>query len=371
MRFLCAKNDLLEAVSSCQRAVSQRSTMAILEGILIEADNELVLTGYDTQIGIRVSCMAEVTEPGRLVINAKLINEVVRKLPDGMVVFSQKQEGLIELSAGRSSFKLKVMEAESFPKLPDVDIEKAEKVIIKQSVLKEMINKTVFAVSTDSARPNLNGALLSCTTDKASMVAIDGFRLALYTVDRDEESEVWPTIKFIIHGKTLKELVSLLREKELMTVLATSNHIMFDMGNVHLISGLIQGEFMDHTKILPKNSQSVMHVETQELLSAFERAFLMVSLEDNRFPVSLQSMDDESLQLSIDSVRGSFMEELKIKLEGEAISSDFNPRLVMDALKAIDDERIKLNFTGAVGPCVIEPEEGDGFAYLILPLRKF
>ncbi len=371
MKFICAKNDLLEAVSSCQRAVSQRSTMAILEGILIEADKDLVLTGYDTQIGIRVSCMAEVSEAGKLVINAKLINEVVRKLPDGMVVFTQKQEGLIELSAGRSSFKLKVMEAESYPKLPDIDLEKSEKLVIKQAVLKEMINKTVFAVSTDSARPNLNGALLSCTPDKASMVAIDGFRLALYTVNRDEETAAWPSTKFIIHGKTLRELVSLLRDKGVVSMFATGNHIMFDMDHVRLVSGLIHGEFMDHTKILPKSSQSVLHVETKELLSAFERAFLMVSLEDNRFPVSLQSLDEESLQLSIDSVRGSFVEELKVQLEGESISSDFNPRLVMDALKAIDDERIKLNFTGSVGPCVIEPEDGEGFAYLILPLRKF
>lgn len=371
MKFICAKNDLQEAVNSCLRAVSPRSTMAILEGILIEADKELVLTGYDTQIGIRVSCMAEVTNPGRLVINAKLISEVVRKLPDGMVVFNQKQDGLIELSAGRSSFKLKVMEADAFPKITDVDTEKAEKLFIKQAVLKDMINKTVFAVSTDSARPNLNGALLSCTADKASMVAIDGFRLALYTVERDEETEAWPTSKFIIHGKTLRELVSLLKDKDVVSVYAGAYNIMFDMGNVRLNSGLIQGDFMDHTKILPKSSQSVLHLETRELLNAFERAFLMVSLENNRFPVTLQTLDDESLQISIDSVRGSFNEELKVSLDGEAISSDFNPKLMMDALKAIDDERIKLNFTGSVGPCVIEPEEGDGFAYLILPLRKF
>ncbi len=371
MKFICAKNDLLEAVSSCQRAVSQRSTMAILEGILIEADKELVLTGYDTQIGIKVRCMADVSVPGKLVINAKLINEVVRKLPDGMVIFTQKQEGLIELSAGRSSFKLKVMEADSYPKTPDVDVDKAERLVIKQSVLKEMINKTVFAVSTDAARPNLNGALLSCTTNKATMVAIDGFRMAVFSVYADEEKDIWPTAKFIIHGKTLRELVSLLRDKELVSIFVSENHILFDMDNVRLISGLIQGEFMDYTKILPASSQSVLHVETKDLLSAFERAFLMVSLEDNRFPVTIKSLDEEQLQLSIDSVRGSFVEDLKVSLEGDAINSDFNPRLVMDALKAIDDEKIRLNFSGTVGPCVIEPEEGDGFAYLILPLRKF
>lgn len=380
MKFICSKQDFLEAVSSCLRAVSQRTTVTVLEGILIEAERELVLTGYDTNIGIKVQCPADVSQPGRLVINARLINEVIRKMPEDYLTFERQSEGMIKLSGGNSAFMLKVMAADEFPRLPDVEINEAEALVVRQALLKEMINKTVFSVSTDVARPVLNGALLSATQEQLSMVAIDGFRMAVMKRSRAEEEGEgeekeqrpdWKDAKIIIHGKTLRELVSLLRDKGDVRIYISQNHVLFDLGKVCLLSVLIKGDFMDYTKILPKSSSSVMQVETRQLLDAFDRALLMVLSDDKRFPVSVQSKDEETLRLSIDTARGSFDEQLEIKLEGEAIDCKFNPRMMMDALRVIDDERIKLKFTGSVGPCVIEPEEGTAFSYLILPLRNF
>lgn len=369
MRFLCTKSELLEAVSVCQKAVPVRTTINILEGILIEAEEGLTLTAFDTNIGIEVKCFADVRQTGKLVLNAKILGDVIRKMPDEMIELNQESEGIVTLSAGSSVFRLKVLEGESYPKLPEVK-ESEQKLICQQEILKKMISKTISCISTDTSRPVLNGALLQKQSTTLEMVSIDGYRLALYRAELKEEEANWPDFKYIIPGKTLRELMSALSEgEENLKIAANEQHIAFYFGQVKLISSLIKGEFLDYKKFLPDSKSTSLKVQTRDLKQSFERALLMVSAEDARFPITVGTPEEGILSLNIETVRGAFNEQIEVIQEGDLIEADYNPRFFMDALKSIEDEQIRIDFTSKVGPTMINPEEGNHFTYLLLPLR--
>lgn len=373
MKVICSKNDLLDAITVCQRAVSTRSSQSILEGILIEANEDLKFTSFDTQISINKLCMAEVLEKGSVVINAKLLLDVVRKLPEGEIILEKKDNSVCSLSSSHSVFELKILEAEVFPKIETVKYKEDDVIILEESMLKSLINKTVFAVSMDKSRPNLNGALLNIEDSEISMVAIDGFRLAVARInpsDEDRKNINLKDTKVIIHGKTLKELVSLLNDRGSVKIALSDNHILFEFDGIKLVSTLLQAEFMNYKKILPSTSTTVVYANAKNLLNAFDRSYLMVVTGDNRFPVTLSSIDNQTIKLSINALKGSFEEEVTVNFEGDDISADFHPGNFLDALKVIDDEEIKIEFSGDVGPCLISPVTGNAFSYLLLPLRK-
>lgn len=373
MKFSCTKSDLLEAISYTQRAVSTRSTMAVLEGILVEVSDVVKLTGYDTEIGIEATVMADIRESGTIVINSKIFGDIVRKLPDELVVLHTEDRNTVVIECGRSKFQIKGLDAESFPSLPEVKEE--IKLVLPQAMLKEMIRQTIFAASTDEARPNLNCAYLVSQADELEMVAIDGFRLALRRFKRDSEDEkqkeAWPDASFIIQAKALREINSMIRDTGIVSIFSSDNSILFDLGNVRLVSRLIQGQYMNYQSIIPTSEQTHMNVETRKLQNAFERSLLMISAENNRFPVTITTPDEETLFLDVATVRGTLHEEIEVGVSGRLIDCDFNPRFFLDALRVIDDERIVLSFKGDVGPCVIRAEENeDKFAFIVLPLRK-
>lgn len=372
MKLISSRNDLLNAILYCQRAVAQKSTKKILEGILVEAyDKKLILTGYDTQICIKVDCPADIQEDGSFVINARLFADIIRKMPDSMLIIKRLKDSSLEIRAGKTEYKVRVMEKESYPEIPVFSDENVREIILKQKDLKKMIVSTLFSVSQDIARPNLNGALLSAEGDTAKMIGIDGFRLAIYKAVNEEMN--YEKTNIIIHGKSLKELQNLLsdEEKEEIKIKYNDTALLCDMGNIKLSSSLIQGEFMDYEKIMARNSSTVITVDTKSLLESFERAFLMISMEDNRYAVNLESMDDNILQVKINSERGYFSEEIPVTIKGEKVNSNFSPRNFLDTLKVIEDEEVAFSFAGEVGPCVIHSIDSDKYYYLFLPLRKY
>ena len=373
MKFICVKEDLLEVVSACLKVVPSRSTQMILENIKIEATSALTLTAYDGTIGMEAHCLADVQEEGVLTLNAKILGDVLRRMPEGPLMLTQENESNeseVLISSGSTVYRLKSISAESFPQIPTIKQGDAvRRLTLLQTQLKAMIQKTIASVSTDTSRPNLNGALLHCSANAAEMVAVDGYRMALFRVEAEEDT-AWPELRFIIPGRTLHQLSSLLADKGKVEISASEQHIYFDFPSMQLVSGLILGDFLDYQNFLPKQYQSVMKVETEALRMAFERAILMVSSDDNmRYPITLVSQDNV-LTLKINSLRGSFVEDLDVEMEGDAIDLDFNTRFFIDALRGIDVERIRVEFTGSYGPCVIKPEEGDAFLYLLLPLRS-
>jgi len=368
MKFLCSRDRFTEAISVVQKAVSTRSTLPILDGILIEASSTegVKLTGYDLETGIECSLDSDVTEGGSIVINSRLIGEIVRKLPDNQVSIESNSNLQISIESGSSVFSIKGMSAEGYPKIPTVS--DAEKITLPQTLFKDMVRQTIFAVSTDESRPTLNGCFFNCDGFAIEMVAIDGFRLALR---KQVIGQDLPVMKFIVPGKALHEVGRILGGKDAeVVVYSSSNHILFDTGNVRIVSRLIQGEYMNYKAILPKSSQTTLLISTASLLDAIERASLIIISEDRRCPVQISMPNDETLVINASTELGTLHEEIPANITGERIDIDFNPRYFIDALRAIDKDEISILFNGSNGPCVLKPTEGEDFSYLVLPLRR-
>lgn len=366
MKIICAKDQFIEAINIVQKAVSTRSTLPILDGILVEADESVKLTGYDLETGIECNFEADILDKGSIVINSKILGEIIKKLPDDTVKLEVGSSNTVVIESGNSHFSIKGINSEGYPKIPTV--EEYEKIIIPQNSFKEMIHQTIFAVSTDESRPVLNGCNIKCMDGSVEMVAIDGFRLALRK--KKLEGDI-PNVSFIVPGKSLNEAGRITdNTKEPVEIYKSTNHIMFDTGRVKMVSRLIAGEYMNYNSIIPQTAETTIIVSPSVLFNAIERASLIITSDDRKFPVRLMTTDDETLVISSNTDLGSVREEVKISMTGNKIDIDFNPKYFIDALKVIDEDEISISFNGSMGPCVLRPIDSDEFSYLVLPLRR-
>ncbi len=366
MKFNCLKEHFVEAISTVQKAVSTRSTMPILDGILIEVSDSVKLTGYDLEIGIEYKFEADVSQQGSIVIKSRVLGDIIRKLPEDIVYFEAGTGGGVVIESGSSKFTIKGLDADGYPKIPEV--EEYEKISLPQADFKSMIQQSIFAVSNDESRPVLNGSNIKITENNLEMVAIDGFRLALRRLQLEKET---PDISFIVPGKSLSELARIgALGEENIAIYKSSNHIMFEMDNVKLVSRIIAGEYMNYESIIPKTAETTVTLNSSQLLSAVERAHLIITSDERKFPISLKTDESDRLIVSANTDIGSVREEMSIVQSGNLIDIDFNPRYFIDALKSIRDEEVEISFNGNMGPCVIRPIEGNTFEYLVLPLRR-
>lgn len=366
MKIICLKENFTEAINIVQKAVSTRSTLPILDGILVEAEDNVKLTGYDLETGIECSFDADIIEKGSIVINSRMLGEIIRKLPDETVKLETGTGNSVVIESGNAHFSIKGLDSEGYPKIPTV--EDYEKTVLPQQDFREMIHQTIFAVSNDESRPVLNGCNISCSNGIVEMVAIDGFRLALRR--KAVKGEI-PDVSFIVPGKSLNEAGRIAENtKDAIEIYKSTNHIMFDTGKVKMVSRLIAGEYMNYNSIIPKTADTTIIVAPDVLLSAIERASLIITSDERKFPVRLMTNDNDVLVISSNTEIGSAREEIGISLNGSKIDIDFNPKYFIDALKVIREEEVSISFNGNMGPCVIRPSEGDDFAYLVLPLRR-
>lgn len=366
MKIICSRDLFVEAINIVQKAISPRPTLPILDGILIEADQTVKLTGYDLETGIECQIEAEIAEPGSIVINSRMFGEIIRKLPDDIVIIEVGSGNTILIESGNSHFSIKGINSEGYPKIPTV--EDYKKIVLPQCSFKEMIHQTIFAVSNDESRPVLNGCNIICENNTIEMVAIDGFRLALRKQTLEQEV---PSVSFIVPGKSLNEVGRILSPtQDLIEIYKSTNHIMFDTGKVKMVSRLIAGEYMNYKSILPQSADTSITVSPSTMLSAIERASLIITSDDRKFPVRLMTMDDETLVVTANTDLGSVREEIKIAMSGNKIDIDFNPKYFIDALKVIEEDEISISFNGNMGPCVLRPTDSNEFAYLVLPLRR-
>jgi len=333
----------------------------------VEADDSVKMTGYDLETGIECTIQADVQQEGKLVINARMFGEIARRLPEETVSISSGDNQTVVIECGSARFNIKCMLAENYPKIPLV--EESERVSLPQNLLRDMIRQTLFAVSNDESRPILNGCYIKCEDKVIEMVAIDGFRLALR---RSEIEDPVQNLSFIVPGRALNEVSRILANTDdKVDIYSSQNHILFDTGDVKLVSRLIQGEYMNYRSFIPTSADTTLVLSTQTFLSAMERASLIITTsDDRRYPVSLKSENDETMTISANTDVGMMKEEVTVSMLGSEYDIDFNPRYFLDALKAVDDEEISVVLNGSMGPCVIRPVEENRFAYLVLPLRK-
>jgi len=363
MKVICSKEHLIEGINIVQKAVSSKSTLAILEGILLEATDMFKLTGYDLELGIECYVDADIRNTGSIVLNSKMFGDIVRRLPDSEVLIEVLPNNSVIIECENSHFELKGISSDTYPALPSIKKENA--FIIKQKTIRDMIRQTLFAVSIDENRPILTGSLLECKDKDVTIVSIDGFRLALRRSKIENENQ---NFSVVIPGKTLNEIVKILQPVEdSISIYSTQNQILFDMGKCKVISRLLEGEYLNYNSIIPEEYETKVRVKTKDILSSLERASL-ITAEEKKYPVKF-NISNEKIIISSNTEIGAVREEIKVDTTGNKLDIGFNPRYFIEALKVIDDEEVDIYFTSSIGPCTIRPIENYGYAYMILPVR--
>ncbi len=363
MKFLCEKGKLQEAISIVQKAITGKSPMPILEGILIIAKNSsLTLITSDIDLSIETKVEADVIDNGTIVVDAKIFGEIIRKLPNAEITVETKENNIINIHCEKSDFDLVHMNGDDFPNIPVID----ENMMfsLPQGTLKNMIRGTSFAVAQDETRPILTGILFEVKDKVLNLVALDGYRLALRSEFIDNDT----TISTVIPGKTLNEVSKILEDSEEITnITFTSNHILFNLGITRIISRLLEGEFIKYESIIPQEHKMKVIINKQELLGCIERASLMAK-EGNSNLIKFDIHGD-NLVITSNSQLGKVKEEVTINLQGEDLQIAFNSKYLIDVLKIIDEEEITMEFTSSVSPCVIKNKENKNYRYLVLPVR--
>jgi len=365
MKFSCEKTLLQAAINTTSRAVSPKSSIPTLEGILLEADHDLKLTGYNLETGIRTSVPADIQSGGSLVLGARLFGEIVRKLPDDLVIFTAENY-MVNIKCGMSEFNILGTDPEEFPELPTVEYQNS--LNIQQNKLKSMISQTIFAVSNNESRPIHTGALFEVNDEGLTMVAVDGFRLAL----RREpvlEKEGSPSFSFVVPGAALSEVEKICGQvEEPASVTQGAKHVMFKVGETILVSRRLEGEFLAYRQAIPRNNSINVTGDTRALLSSIDRVSLMIN-EKLKSPLHC-IFDENVLKIRTKTAIGDAADQCPIDGDGGGLEIGFNNRYLMDALKAAPADRVRLELTTSVSPCVILPAEGDeNFLYMVLPVR--
>lgn len=363
MKVVCMKDKLLEGINVVQKAVSAKTTLQILEGILVEAGERFKLTGNDLEMGIEAFIDADIRVEGSIVINSKMFGSIVRQLPDSEVFIEVKDNSLVVIECENSRFEIKGLPPKGFPALPAVKNENVFEVA--QKTIKDMIRQTAFAVSVDENRPTLTGALVECKEGELTFVAIDGFRLALRK-SKVEQKDI--ELKAIVPGKTLNEIGKILTGQDKVSICIDKNQISFKFPTCKVVSRLLEGEYLNYRSIIPKDRETYIRLNTKELLSSIERASLICGMDDRKNPVVF-NIQEQKLVITSNTETGAVREEVTIEMEGQQLEIGFNPRYFIDALKAVEDDIIDIHFTSNVGPCTIYPVDEEYYTYLILPVR--
>ena len=365
MKFSCEKALLQAAISTTSRAVSPKSSIPALEGILLEAGNDLRLTGYNLETGIRTIVPADIREEGTLVLGARLFGEIVRQLPDDIVTF-QSENYMVNIKCGMSEFNILGTDPEEFPELPTVEYQNS--LILPQSRLKAMISQTLFAVSDNESRPIHTGSLFEVDSNGLTIVSVDGYRLALRheAIDKKEGAE---TFSFVVPGAALSEVEKICSDvDEPASVTQGARHVMFKVGDTMLVSRRLEGEFLAYRQAIPRNNTIHVEGETRALLSSIDRVSLIIS---DKLKSPLRCVFDSNLlKISTKTAIGDAYDECPLSGDGGGLEIGFNNKYLMDALKAAPADKVRLELTTGVSPCVILPTEGEeNFLYMVLPVR--
>lgn len=368
MKFVCYKDKMIKALNSVVKGVASKTTMPILEGILIQTnDNEIKLTTYDLELGIEYNTECTIIEQGSTVVNAMMFTEIIRKLPDSEINISLNENNLLTIECEGALYKLATMNPDEFPELPKIEVENS--ITLEQSALKNMIRKTIFAVSSEENRPIFTGSLFEIKNNKLNVVAIDGFRLALRTINIP-----FPVndFKAVIPAKTLNEVNKILADSfDMVKIGVSKNQAIFEMENCKIVTRLLDGEFLNYENVIPNNWQTRIRVERANLLNSFERISLISSSsieKEKKYPVKV-TIDIGKLTILCTNQTGDAKEEVYISTEGQNLEVGFNPKYFLDSLKAIDEEEVYIEFGTNVSPCLIKSVDNNDYVYMILPIR--
>ena len=367
MKFTCNQQVLAKALNTVSKAVSNRTTIPILKGIMIKATEEgsLILTASDLEISIKKEINADVQEPGAIVVMAKLFGDIIRKLPNEDILISCDESGTVLIKTSFSEFNVVSFPTDEFPEIGNKE-EGSESITLDRDIFREMIRKTSFAASVDESKGVLTGILTEIDEEFIKMVSLDGFRLALVKENMKSAS----SNKFIIAAKVMNEISKIISEDEEdsdINIMLGEKREVINVGSNEIIIRRMEGEFIKYNDILPTENTTNVIVSKEMLLESIERASLL-SREGKNNLIKIIIKND-LMTITSRSEEGNVKEEIIVEKTGNDLEIGFNSKFVLDVLKVIDDEQVSLNFKTGVSPCVVKPVDGDYYEYLILPVR--
>ncbi len=370
MKIICEREKILKAINSVTKAVAIRTTMPILEGILIQTNEDTVkMTCYDQELGIEYLIKdCNIEEQGATVVSAIMFSEIIRKLPDTEIKIEVNDNNLLVIECEGSLYKLATMNPDEFPELPEINIENS--IELEQSTLKEMIRKTIFATSSEENRPIFTGSLFEVKNNKLNVVAVDGFRLAWKSKFLQKNTADFSAV---IPGRTLTEINKILADSfDVVKIGIAKNQALFEIENCKIVTRLLDGEFLNYSKVLPEKWETRVRVNTNILSNCFERISLISSSsieKEKKYPVKV-TIEVGKMTISCTNQTGDAKEELFVTTEGKNLEAGFNPKYFLDALRSIDDEEVYIDLGTSISPCIIRSVEDDGdYKYMILPIR--
>lgn len=364
MKIICSKSNLAKGVSIVSKAVPSKTTMPILECILVDASLDIVkLTANDMELGIETTIEGEIIEHGIIALNAKIFSEIVRKLPDNDVIIETDASSQTMISCEKAKFTIAAQSGEDFSYLPA--IEKEDSIEISEFTLKEVIRQTIFSIADNDTNKMMAGELFEIEGDTLKVVSLDGHRISIRKIKLRNSYE---KRKVIVPGKTLQEISKIIGgESEAdVEISFTKNHIVFEFDKTLVVSRLIEGDYFRIDQMISSDYETKVKVNKRELLDCIDRATLLIK-EGDKKPIII-SIGDEAMELKIKSQIGSMDEEIMIEKEGKDLLIGFNPKFMIDALRVIDDEEVDLYFMNAKAPCFIRNEQ-QSYIYLILPVN--
>lgn len=363
MKFTVNKSDITEAVSNIQRAVSTKTSIPALEGILLSAtETGLELCAYDLELGITTVIPAFVMEPGKAVLSAKLFSDIVRRTPAETVTVSVDEKNMATLESGYSRFSIIGIPAEEFPELPKLS--DSTQISLPGALLKSMIRQTLFAIAESDAKPIHQGSLFSLENGILDVVSVDGYRLAV----RREPVDFSEDLSFVVPGKTLSELLKLIKDsEEPVEISAGRRHILFKIDNYTVISSLLEGEFLNYKAAIPPESQTEVVLKTREAIDSVERVSLLIT---DRLKSPLRCLfDNNEVKLNCTTSMGRASDQLDVEMTGQSVEIGFNNRYLLEALRNTECDEVKVQLGGPLSPMKVVPKEGDSFLFLVLPVR--
>ena len=365
MKFVCNAVELSEACSVIQRAASAKTSIPSVEGILLNAEgHSLTLTGYDLEMGIVTSIPCAVEESGKIVVNAHMLSETVRKLPNKPVIFDSDSRQIASIECGEFNTTIVGMSAEDYPELPSIT--GGYDVTLSQPVIKDMIRKTIFSVAIKDSKPVFTGVKFEIENNHINLIAVDGARLA---IRKEEIVYNGENLNFVVPAKTLSEVLKLLgdEENENIEISVGKRHIIFRIGKYDIISRLLDGEFLNYRTAIPSSVKTTVKVNTAALLESIERTSLIIT-DKLKCPIKC-TFGNGYIRMSSNASIGASNDRVEAEIDGEDITVGFNNRYLIDALRVCDTDEIKITLNTPTLPVVITPNEGDSFIFIILPVR--
>lgn len=364
MKISIARGELLEALSVVSRGLSSRTTLPILSGIHVSTHGESVIfQATDLEVSIRTSCKARVEQPGQSVLPGKLLTDVVRSLPESAVTIDTTAPGTASVVCGQSSFSMKTLNPDDYPKFPEVNADQS--ISLPTDTFSHVVHQVSRSVSRDETRPILTGVLVVVEAGMLRMVATDSYRLCIREVALEGATT---DIELVVPGKAMEDVAKLIGSSEAVSLGVAENQVIFTFGDTTFISRRIEGTFPNYRQLLPKEHTTRAVIDRVELLEAVKRVSLMAQ---HNTPLRIKiSVADHTVTLSAATQDiGDAVEDVQATPEGEDVEIAFNHTYLLDGVSVAEDDTVALEVTSPLKPGVLRPATGDGFTYLLMPVR--